>query len=396
MNILYISYDGMTDQLGQSQVLPYLMGLSGKGYKITLISCEKPSTFQKGRKNIESIISNNIFWIPIPYSNKYPIFSQALTFLSLKKKVFTTYKNQGFDIVHCRSYMVSLIGLELKKKYGTKFIFDMRGFWADERLEGDIWRLSNPIHKFLYYYFKEKENEFLANADQIVSLTHAAKREILQWEGLNIPSENISVIPCCTDLNLFSNDINTEKFKEFTLTYLGSLGTWYMLTEMLVFFKHLLVFKPQANFLFITKDPAEKILIKARELNIPEHLIRIKPAERKEVPALLSKSHVSIFFIKPVFSKKASSPTKMGEIIATGIPLITNSGTGDIDEIIQETGCGIVVKSFEENELKKVAEEIDSLLEIPVEKLRSTAKELFSLEKGIETYNTIYKKLGLK
>ncbi len=32
-HILYISYDGMTDPLGQSQVLPYLKGLAKKGYK---------------------------------------------------------------------------------------------------------------------------------------------------------------------------------------------------------------------------------------------------------------------------------------------------------------------------------------------------------------------------
>ena len=29
--VLYISYDGMTDALGQSQVLPYLCGLAQRG-----------------------------------------------------------------------------------------------------------------------------------------------------------------------------------------------------------------------------------------------------------------------------------------------------------------------------------------------------------------------------
>ena len=39
-NILYLSYDGMTDPLGQSQVLPYLAGLSKKGFRFHLISFE--------------------------------------------------------------------------------------------------------------------------------------------------------------------------------------------------------------------------------------------------------------------------------------------------------------------------------------------------------------------
>ena len=44
-NILFISYDGMTDPLGQSQVIPYLQGLSKKGFQFYLLSCEKPEAF---------------------------------------------------------------------------------------------------------------------------------------------------------------------------------------------------------------------------------------------------------------------------------------------------------------------------------------------------------------
>ena len=35
---LFLSYDGMTDPLGPSQVLPYLVGLAARGHRITLIS----------------------------------------------------------------------------------------------------------------------------------------------------------------------------------------------------------------------------------------------------------------------------------------------------------------------------------------------------------------------
>ena len=38
---LYLSYDGISDPLGQSQVLPYLKGLARLGHKIHLISFEK-------------------------------------------------------------------------------------------------------------------------------------------------------------------------------------------------------------------------------------------------------------------------------------------------------------------------------------------------------------------
>ena len=53
--VLYISYDGMTDPLGQSQVLPYLTGLSKKGFNIILISFEKQERFTGTKPLIEKL-----------------------------------------------------------------------------------------------------------------------------------------------------------------------------------------------------------------------------------------------------------------------------------------------------------------------------------------------------
>ena len=55
--ILYISYDGMTDSLGRSQVLPYLCALSEKGWRITLISAEKPEVFAQGESEVRGIVN---------------------------------------------------------------------------------------------------------------------------------------------------------------------------------------------------------------------------------------------------------------------------------------------------------------------------------------------------
>ena len=56
-NVLYLSYDGMTDPLGQSQVLPYIIGLSKKGYKFHLVSFEKPNRLRKIEKSLkESVV----------------------------------------------------------------------------------------------------------------------------------------------------------------------------------------------------------------------------------------------------------------------------------------------------------------------------------------------------
>lgn len=395
----------MTDPLGQSQVIPYLTGLS-KHHEITLISCDKPDQYKKGKTPIENLLKQaNIEWAPVLYSASPSILSKQLNIYRIKQKALHYCKTQLPDVVHCRSYMASLIGLQLKKKYNIQFIFDMRGFWADERMDGNIWSKKNSIHRYLFSYFKKKEIEFLSAADYTVSLTENAKQEIYSWKEFKKKQISIAVIPCCADLNLFSlkniqaaqqlhlkqNLKLTEK--DFVLSYLGSIGTWYMLDEMLDFFGCLIKVKPEAKFLFITNEPSSTIFEKAALKNIPTEKLIICAANRNEVPLYLSLSSLSIYFIKPCYSKKASSPTKMAEIMAMGIPLVTNSGIGDVDAILAESGTGLLIKGFNFAEYTHVIEQISLLLAIEKNTIIHAANNHFSLEKGVNLYQSIYDQL---
>ena len=93
---------------------------------------------------------------------------------------------------------------------------------------------------------------------------------------------------------------------DFVLSYLGSLGTWYMLNEMLDFFKVLKTKRPNAKFLFITPDEPEFVVNAAVVKGIDGKDIIVKRAKRNEVPIYCSLSNVSIFFILPKYSKRAS------------------------------------------------------------------------------------------
>ncbi|MBT5933473.1 MAG: glycosyltransferase, partial [Flavobacteriales bacterium] len=150
-NILYLSYDGMTDPLGQSQVLPYIIGLTKKGYHFHLISFEKPDRFLAHMKDILKICDeNNITWVPMLYTKRPPLFSTIWDVWRMKRKASELNKEYSFSMVHCRSYLSALIGLSMKRRFKTAFLFDMRGFWADERVDGNIWNLKNPIYRWVY------------------------------------------------------------------------------------------------------------------------------------------------------------------------------------------------------------------------------------------------------
>ena len=392
-NTLYLTYDGLTDPLGQSQVLPYLVGLSEKGWKITVISFEKPERFKLLQETIhKQCKTNGIHWIPKVYHKSPQVFSTLGDLNTLSKTVRKVVKEEKPLLIHCRSYITALVGLRIKNKYGVPFLFDMRGFWADERVDGQIWNLNNPVFKRIYHFFKKKEIEFLQQSDANVWLTNNGLDVLKKWEAEHGTFSPTTVIPCCVDLSVFP--LQKKQTATFTLGYIGSIGTWYMLDEMFDFFIELKKLIPDAIFHFLTKDDALLIEKKSQEKGISKDSIIIEAAEREEIKDKTARWDYSIFFIVPKFSKKSSSPTKQGELMAMGIPVICNSGVGDTDYIINKYHSGYLVKEFSNEEYKRIINKIiaDKSHLNPVN-IREGAKEYYSLEKGIEDYNNIYKTL---
>ena len=399
--ILFISYDGMTDPLGQSQVIPYLAGLTKCGYEITILSCEKRKNYFLHKNEVEGIIkSAGLKWAPITYHKKPTVLSTIYDLMQLKKKARQLHTNERFDMVHTRPGIPALVGLGMKKKFGVKFLNDIREFYADSRIDGGIWNLENFFYKKIYAFFREKEKEAISKNDGIVCLTSAAEKIIKQWPEYrsNLP---LRVIPCSVDMCLFdpskTDFAKTEKLKQelgfgrddVIISYLGSIGSWYMIEEMMEFFRIVSIKNPQTKFLFISPNKKEEIIKVATNYQL-ENKIIVRQANRKEVPALLSLSNLSVFFIKPCYSKQSSSPTKHGELMAMGIPVITNSGVGDVAEIVEKYRAGLVIKNFKKEEYELAANLIGSINKFDQTEIRKGATEFYNLETAIEKYKSIY------
>lgn len=408
-HVLYLSYDGMTDPLGQSQVLPYIIGLSKHGYHFTLISFEKSDRLNQHKEVIEALCkANNIEWHPLIYTKTPPVISTIRDIRMMGKLAKSLHQKHPFSLVHCRSYISALIGLKFKQQLGIPFLFDMRGFWADERIEGGIWNKSNPLFRIIYSFFKKKERAFFSQSDAIVSLTHKGKKIILDWNIEKVSAEKISVIPCCVDLDKFNlqNAADTAIKNELKASlqvptdarivgYLGSIGTWYMLNEMLAFFKLFKEKYPNAVFLFISTDPIEHIKNAAQLLGIDKDSILQTACLHSDVPKYISLFDISVFFIRPSFSKQASSPTKQGEIMAMGIPIVCNTGVGDTDEIIQQYKSGSLVTLSDDTSNLSAFDDAINQLEKQFDQSTSIngANDYFSLEKGVAKYKLIYERL---
>jgi glycosyltransferase involved in cell wall biosynthesis len=274
----------------------------------------------------------------------------------------------------------------------------MRGFWPDERVEGGSWPQSSLLYRAVYRRVKGMEADLLAGADAIVSLTEAGKA-VLEADGVAAP---VHVIPCCADFDHFRLPGPADRQASRAalgiapdapvLVYLGSFGSWYMHEEMLGFFTVYRARRPATRFLIVTQDPPGPILAEAAAKGIAPEALVIRPATRQQVPEMLAAADTGLFFIAPVPSKRASSPTKMAELMATGLAIVTNSGVGDVAAIIDETGCGVAIDRFDPDAYADAIDRLERIDRTP-ERIRAEGLARFDAAEGIRRYDRIYRAL---
>ena len=391
--VLYLSYDGMLEPLGQSQVLAYLEELA-KTRSIHLVSFEKAEDWADVtlRGHVRSRMdAAGIHWHPRRYHKQPSSLATGWDIVNGTASALWLVLRHRVGIVHARSYVAGIMAWTVTKVTGARFLFDMRGFWADERLDGGLW----PRDGRMYRMAKWCERQFLLSADHVVSLTHAGIREMQAFDYLQARMPPITVIPTCADLKRFQL-MPAQPQTPFVLGYVGSAGTWYLFDATVACFVQLRTLRPDARMLIVNRN--EHAYIHARLLagGVPSDAYELRSANHSEIPAQMARMHATAFFIKPVFSKQASAPTKLAEFLGCGIPCLSNSGVGDMAQILEGDRVGVAVDSFEPAELLAGLQRLLALLEEPDihERCVVTAQRNFSLEQGVSSYLSIYAALA--
>jgi glycosyltransferase involved in cell wall biosynthesis len=390
--ILYISYDGMLEPLGQSQVVAYLKCLSSDR-PIHLVSFEKATDWSdaaKRRRLACDMEACGIIWHPLRYHKRPSALATAWDIVCGTGLGLWLVLRYRLCIVHARSYVPSVMALAIRRMTGVKYLFDMRGFWADERVDGNLWTRTS----LMYRVAKDFEKRFLLAADHVVSLTHAAVTEIQRFKYLQGRMPPISVIPTCADLEHFKP--SGEAPKELVLGYVGTAGTWYLFEETVAVFSELIRIRPDARILILNRNEHDYIRERLELGGIPLNAVELRAADHADVPRQIARMTASVFFIKPVYSKRASAPTKLGELLSCGVPCLSNAGVGDMADIIEGERVGVAIKSLDRLALAEGLKVLLMLTEDPSTRLRcvAAAAKYFSLNEGVNRYRTIYEGLG--
>lgn len=390
--VLYISYDGMLEPLGQSQVLAYLKRLASDR-PIHLISFEKADDWAKEAERerlVHDVAASGIVWHPLRYHKQPTAVATTWDIANGIRLGLWLVLRHRLRIVHARSYVASVMALAIKRITGVKYLFDMRGFWADEKLDSG-W----PQDGRMYRLAKGFERRFLLEADHVVSLTHAALTEMQRFTYLQERMPPVTVIPTCADLARFKPMPHEREGTGLVMGYVGSVGR-YMFDEVATCFAVLLRLRPDAHFLIVNRGEHAYIRERLAAAGVPASAVELISATPIDMPHQVARMDASIYFTKPVFSKQAMAPTKLAELLGCGVPCLGNAGVGDMAGVLEGEGVGVALRAFDQASLEAGLAQLLELIADPSTASRcvAAAQKHFSLDEGVRRYAAVYRQLG--
>jgi glycosyltransferase involved in cell wall biosynthesis len=264
---------------------------------------------------------------------------------------------------------------------------------AEEYVDAGVW----PANGWLFRLAKRLERLLVRDADGLVVLTRRARDWLHHCYARELRGKPVEVIPCCVDRRR-TEGVPRVNGGRPALVYVGKLGGWYPTEAMLDFIATAVSTDPALIWKVWTQsDPGLlEPLLDARGLRGHVSVGHCTP---EALPAELACARAGLSFRKSGPSTVAVSPTKLGEYLAAGLPVVSSAGIGDTEEVLCGPAggpVGVVVRSLDEAGYRQAVQELTGLLADPgvADRCRRVAVEEFDLVSvGWRRYRQIYQRV---
>jgi len=381
---LYICYFGLREPLVQTQVLPYLHELVAGGVGMSLLTFE-PRRFDETAWR-ERLRADGIDWSTLPYHKRPTLPATLYDIVRGAFRAAAIARRDDVRLFHGRSHVGTAIGALAKRMSHARLIFDFRGFLAEEYVDRGSWRKRGMLFRLT----KAAERWLLRDADGVVFLTEAARKELL------LPSGAASeMIPCCVDARRFEVATRAELGAGDRLVYVytGALGGYYLIEETAALLAAARRSDPRTFALVLTQsDPKAMINALERE-GFTRGDYRVVAVAPEDVPRYLHAADIGVSMIRTSFGRRASSPTKFAEYLAAGLPVISTAEIGDLDAQIERHRVGVLVRRLDRDAYAEAIAAMAELRRDPKlsERCRLLARDEYDLhDVGGARYRLLY------
>jgi glycosyltransferase involved in cell wall biosynthesis len=398
---LYICWWSLKDPLCQTQSLSYLRELTERGYRFALITFEQEqyrldAGQQKAMK--DELADAGIYWYPLTYHKRFPLLATSYDCLRAIFAGLFLILRYRIPMIHSRASIPSSIALAVSSLCRVKFLYDADNRLSEEYADNGHWSRDGLAFRITAW----AEATARKRADAVITLSETLREDFRREFGVRAP---IEVIPCCVDLGVFFFDeqARCERRRQLQLAgeeklfvYVGKMGPRYLVQEMFEFFRLAKVRLGGARLLILSGDSPDAFhrLAAAQGLGSEDYVVR--HASRMEVREWLSAADVGLSLLRSAGCERGSSPVKIGEYLATRLPVIITPAIGDYSDWIAQNRLGVVVERLSEEGYIEAAERLVSLWSDPSlgERCRSFAEENLSLKSvAALRYDRTYKRL---
>lgn len=362
MDVGYLSMDSLLTGVGRSQVLPYIERLAAAGAAMTLYSFEP----QTGA----DVVPDGFEWRRLRFGGHGAA-------AGLGRVVRAAIALERHDVVHARSDMSAAAVMCRRHR---RWVWDMRSFWVDQRLAMGAIRPWSPE----VLAMRGIEHRAAKEATAVIVLSNAAADVMVRRHGTDM-KRKLRVISTCVDLKRFGErPLPSRDVLDILLS--GTMNTFY----------------DAARITELCRELARRTAVRVRMLVPPgsaaAHAFEgvatsFGGVPYEEMPQAVASAHVGMSVCRSDagVSLTAAVPTKIAEFLSVGRPVVVNRGLGDMDAIISEFGCGVVLGD-DRGAVARAAAELIELLNDPevTGRCRDAATRHFDLDRGVAALSEIY------
>lgn len=387
---LYFSYDGLLDPLGQSQIIPYISAISAAGHSLTIVSYEKAERDKDQTKIMDIKLQKiGINWVRLEFrSGRFWAIRRVISGILIIRKLCAHIQP---DFIHLRGLVPAIIFQLSRSRVPS--LYDFRGFALGEWV--DIGKITRP--SLMYYILSRLDRNAVKSASGLVVLEESAKQLLI--ETYDVSKVPLKVIRTCTDVNRYAKRKNVHRKDNKTLrfVFLGGAKFPYRPDLALMLIEKLLEYKLDCNIDFINEGD-RGIIEKAINLtNIPKEKVRILTCEHSEIPDILGTYDCGLVMVETSYWRRVCSPTKTGEYLASGLPVISLEGIDALDDLSKRTVCITLISleelqgHFQEDRVEQLVSFIRSIGVI--QKCQALALDEFDLEMAGNKYVELYSEM---
>ena len=366
-DLTYVTIDSLSEGVGSSQITPLISRLSKSGLKINLISYEKSNPSSELVGYFESI---GVKWNFRNFGSN-GLIGGVERLNNLRQEIPKT------NLVHARSDIPTVSAIA---SHQAPVLWDVRSLWADQK----VMIQESFVNKTLYGIYRGLEGIAASRSVGMSTLTSAVV-PILEQRHKRLPLLR-TVVPTAVDLDYFK--LNPIMPSKVSALFSGTYNEYYDLDLSRLFMEEF------RKHIVVKTHWARPIESNKSQIGVGESKVFLSSQTGMATLIPNYSFGVSVCKLDAGPSLSAAMPTKIGEFLACGRPVVVNKGLGDMDQFFEEFNVGVTLDGTSTN-LVESSTKLAGLLsdsETP-HRCRALAEKYFSMDVGASKYLNLYSQI---